>query len=445
MASENPRTKGEQAESRKQQGAGGPPRQLVSAVMRRYPGVIGGLSTNRAWEAKQHSKRWVLQEIECIYDERYQHEAAELERRKASMSTSEREVSEGYQPMPFAEFLRYRQKGRYGVPHIVETKLWELMCNAESARREGRHESIGIFCAFAGGAYDVECLDFFLFCRQACLFELAKGRSSPIRAADCLPNATLNRRQCFIVLKMAFQGNEGPLSQALRSVVGAQLRNNGDSIPAYTFLKTLLAAFFDAGSNRHLQEEALSHPHLRHVEANQSGVQEIHSAARSPLTPANELDDDLPEHHSHARHHDIEEEEEEGGRVQSTEQVLSQLRNQLIRVCRDYSLGARAGGDVGKTESAVFRAASSELASVIVRALALRYVEDSDESLEAEVLCAVRKCEQGHDLSSYEAYSICRRVLCSQRVRDTLMEYLASKVDLKGGDHGNTGTSTAST
>ena len=93
---------------------------------------------------------------------------------------------------------------RWGVRRLWERGAWELIANAEAARRAGAHTSVALFCAFCDGGYSLSELKFFLCVRKV---------STSVLVAVCTlwalpPSDALTHYLCF------------PASWCLRKLLG---------------------------------------------------------------------------------------------------------------------------------------------------------------------------------------------------------------------------------
>jgi hypothetical protein len=165
------------------------------------------------------------------------------------------------------------------VKALVEKHAWEVMCNAEAARRARASERAALFCAFARGTYDDEAIAFFLYCRAWLRREVAAMATRGERTtretgedATRARDAALDARQATTVVRSIFQGcaEEGARADAsfLHATVRAMIedafgadataswatRRDGEDastatatarVDGYRLLKMLLSVFVD--------------------------------------------------------------------------------------------------------------------------------------------------------------------------------------------------------
>ena len=71
----------------------------------------------------------------------------------------------------FSDFAREYWGRAFGVKALIEKHLWEVVSNAEAARKSKKSECAELFCAFLRRSYDEEALLFFLYCRRWLKYE----------------------------------------------------------------------------------------------------------------------------------------------------------------------------------------------------------------------------------------------------------------------------------
>lgn len=206
-----------------------PPESLVLAVLERFgdTGVRAReLDRASAREARERSKEWLEGVIERCFDERYE----EDERALAALASGEGDTNDGDAlegdgdgGSTFGMFVRERCARELGTRALVERRIWEILCNAEAARRAKTSESAELFCAFARGSYDDEQLLFFLFARRwlirECCAMRARGervtKTDRSRTREAITTAKLNvcdvsldAKQCAALVRAIFFGGE---------------------------------------------------------------------------------------------------------------------------------------------------------------------------------------------------------------------------------------------
>ena len=212
-----------------------PPDSLVRAVLERFgdAGVRAReLDRANAREARERSKEWLEGVIERCFDERYEEDEralAALASDGADASGGDASEGDGGVGSTFGTFVRERCARELGTRALVERRIWEILCNAEAARRAKTSESAELFCAFARGSYDDEQLLFFLFARRwlirECRAMRARGervtKTDRSRTREAITTATLNvcdvsldAKQCAAVVRAIFFGGENETHKA---------------------------------------------------------------------------------------------------------------------------------------------------------------------------------------------------------------------------------------
>jgi hypothetical protein len=435
-------------------GTKGPPEWLLSAVERRYAAALSDIDRGVAQHAKQHAKKRVLEEVECIFDELTAQEKERLER----CGSGTRELS-----MPV--FLQQRCSSRFGrVPGVYGRHLWELLLNAESARRKRLHPSVELFCAFADKSLSSSDLLIFVFARQNLLSSLRSVAS----ASTTLPDALVSKRSCHDTIRSAFPScSNSLLPLLLRQVVdehlptfdGAHAADGANRetvcVSAYDFLSSFMMACNHA-ANQHCAHgrirATLSEP-CATADAPTKGDGSCDPSGSEPnaISHAQERCDghalegdsatcarSLGDHHADYVKAEAMSERFNGNHAHAIEMrpgndltqytethaALEQLHEPLRRACRDYAHGVGLDNN-GRTERTTFENAQEELRNLFLRVHARKSIPYTD-SLEAVLLDITQRVQAGEELSAYEAYAVCRRILSTDPVKSVLREWLVS-------------------
>lgn len=315
-----------------------PPLALRSALRERYAGsFVERLRDENAARARERSLDWLEREIEACYDARYVEDAKslrgllgengevsnvglnsavrstdgeergeEVERRETRTPSASEEASREQEKTPttrgadveddddeaqsFSDFV-FEYWGRtFGVRNLVEKHLWEVICNAEAARKAKRSDCAELFCAFIQRSYDEEALLFFLYCRKWLKHECASmaRRGERVFAKETVSahskvagqvdsglhvcDVALDERQTLCIVRSIFSGgSDAPkkdttfLHATIKAMVedafssnaeaswasqrnGVGSDHNGKSgvlMDGYRLLKMLLSVFFD--------------------------------------------------------------------------------------------------------------------------------------------------------------------------------------------------------
>ena len=258
------------------------------------------LDDGHARDARERPIEWLERECERVYDAKYEDDARALRgtAREDGGTAGGRDANanandEDGTTTTFGDFAYGRWARTLGVKSLVEKHAWEVMCNAEAARKSKTSECAELFCAFVRRAYDDEALLFFLYCRrwlkhECALMErrgervmrtddlgrarAAKGRANHIDAGVHACDVSLDAKQATTVVRSIFYGvvSEGErrdasflyatvcamiedafsadatASWATRSdVEGAGATKTVIRIDGYRLLKMLLSVFVD--------------------------------------------------------------------------------------------------------------------------------------------------------------------------------------------------------
>ena len=198
-----------------------PPRALVDVVIERYRDRddvrralgLGDGGIDGTIDARERSIEWLERVIERTFDDRFDDD----ERRVAETAMG---VRDGRGVGTFAASAVRSAERELGTRTLVSRRMWDVLCNAEAARRGKTSECAELFCAFARGSYDDEALLFFLFCRRwltrECQAMRARGervtrgdRRYDAGAKLCASNFSLDCKQCCAVIRAIFFGSDG--------------------------------------------------------------------------------------------------------------------------------------------------------------------------------------------------------------------------------------------
>ena len=158
-----------------------PPLALRAAMRARYATTfVERLDDGHARDARERPIEWLERECERVYDAKYENDARARRgttredggaagRRDANANANEEDET----TTTFGDFAYGRWARTLGVKSLVEKHAWEVMCNAEAARKSKTSECAELFCAFVRRAYDDEALLFFLYCRRWLKYECA--------------------------------------------------------------------------------------------------------------------------------------------------------------------------------------------------------------------------------------------------------------------------------
>ena len=278
-----------------------PPLALRAAMRARYATTfVERLDDGHARDARERPIEWLERECERVYDAKYENDARARRgttredggaagRRDANANANEEDET----TTTFGDFAYGRWARTLGVKSLVEKHAWEVMCNAEAARKSKTSECAELFCAFVRRAYDDDALLFFLYCRRWLKYECAlmarrgervmrtddlgraraeKGRANHIDAGVHACDVSLDAKQATTVVRSIFYGvtSEGErrdasflyatvcamiedafsadatASWATRSDVdGADATKAVIRIDGYRLLKMLLSVFVD--------------------------------------------------------------------------------------------------------------------------------------------------------------------------------------------------------
>jgi len=316
-----------------------PPLALRSALRERYAGsFVERLRDENAARARERSLDWLEREIEACYDARYVEDAKSLRallgengegshlglnsavrstegeergeengRRETRVpSVREEEALREQEKTPttrgadigddddeaqsFSNFV-FEYWGRtFGVRNLVEKHLWEVICNAEAARKAKRSDCAELFCAFIQRSYDEEALLFFLYCRKWLKHECASmaRRGERVFAKETVSahskvagqvdsglhvcDVALDERQTLCIVRSIFSGgSDAPkkdttfLHATIKAMVEDAFSSNAEAswasqrngvesnhkeksgvlMDGYRLLKMLLSVFFD--------------------------------------------------------------------------------------------------------------------------------------------------------------------------------------------------------
>jgi hypothetical protein len=161
---------------------------------------------------------WLMRYIEDLYDSRFAHEAAEVNREE-SYETAEKVSS------IFPVFVVKRLSMKLGLRSIVEQTCWDLLYNAHTYRRD--YLEVEMFCRFLQEFYDHDDLLFFLYVRSVVAkqlhvsFKTRWGKSDgPGRQPKSL---WLSYRECVAVARAVFGDSNESMCRDFLAIVTPQM------------------------------------------------------------------------------------------------------------------------------------------------------------------------------------------------------------------------------
>ena len=154
-----------------------PPLALRVALRERYAGTfVDTLKDSNAKHARERPVDWLEREIEACYDARLEEDVRTLRSLLNETTATSSGAVEGDSSASVVngeeaeeESQSFSDGGEYwgrafGVKALIEKHLWEVVSNAEAARKSKKSECAELFCAFLRRSYDEEALLFFLYC-----------------------------------------------------------------------------------------------------------------------------------------------------------------------------------------------------------------------------------------------------------------------------------------
>ena len=162
-----------------------PPLALRVALRERYAGTfVDTLKDSNAKHARERPVDWLEREIEACYDARLEEDVRTLRSLLNETTATSSGAVEGdssasvvngeeaeEESQSFSDFAREYWGRAFGVKALIEKHLWEVVSNAEAARKSKKSECAELFCAFLRRSYDEEALLFFLYCRRWLKYE----------------------------------------------------------------------------------------------------------------------------------------------------------------------------------------------------------------------------------------------------------------------------------
>lgn len=221
-----------------------PPLALRVALRERYAGTfVDALKDSNAKHARERPVDWLEREIEACYDARLEEDVRTLrsllnETTPTSSGAVEGDPSASVvdgeeaeeESQSFSDFAREHWGRAFGVKALIEKHLWEVVSNAEAARKSKKSECAELFCAFLRRSYDEEALLFFLYCRRWLKYECslmanmgetvtkrviignAQGEKHAFHHMDAgihVSDVSLNAKQAMKVVRAIFNGVGG--------------------------------------------------------------------------------------------------------------------------------------------------------------------------------------------------------------------------------------------
>ena len=183
-----------------------------------YPKFSSLVTLRDSLRPRRRHYAWLMKMIEEIYDDRYDHDTADLRNAekhgKAGEDSKIPEENTDRLSNIFPVFVVDFLSKRFGLRSLVDQHAWDLLYNVHALR--STHLEVELFARFLEEYYDPDDLLFFLYVRSVVQKELVVNFvnrwTSASRGRERIPKPILlNYRECQIVARIVFGSEQDPL------------------------------------------------------------------------------------------------------------------------------------------------------------------------------------------------------------------------------------------
>jgi hypothetical protein len=191
-----------------------------------YPKFSSLVTLRDSLRPRRRHYAWLMKMIEEIYDDRYDHDTADLRNaeRHARLGTDSKIPEENTDRLSniFPVFVVDFLSKRFGLRSLVDQHAWDLLYNVHALRSS--HLEVELFARFLEEYYDPDDLLFFLYVRSVVQKELVVNFvnrwTSASRGRERIPKPVLlNYRECQIVARIVFGSEQDPLYVSFMGMV----------------------------------------------------------------------------------------------------------------------------------------------------------------------------------------------------------------------------------
>ena len=185
-----------------------------------YPKFSSLVTLRDSLRPRRRHYAWLMKMIEEIYDDRYDHDTADLRNaeRHARLGTDSKIPEENTDRLSniFPVFVVDFLSKRFGLRSLVDQHAWDLLYNVHALR--STHLEVELFARFPEEHYDPDDLLFFLYVRSVVQKELVVNFvnrwTSASRGRERIPKPVLlNYRECQIVALLYSQRTRSAIRQ----------------------------------------------------------------------------------------------------------------------------------------------------------------------------------------------------------------------------------------
>jgi hypothetical protein len=223
-----------------------------------YPKFSSLVTLRDSLRPRRRHYAWLMKMIEEIYDDRYDHDTADLRNaeRHAQLGTDSKIPEENTDRLSniFPVFVVDFLSKRFGLRSLVDQHAWDLLYNVHALR--STHLEVELFARFLEEYYDPDDLLFFLYVRSVVQKELVVNFvnrwTSASRGRERIPKPVLlNYRECQIVARIVFGSEQDPLYVSFMGMVDRHVqgrktkKSDTRRIEVYQFLHVALVGYHE--------------------------------------------------------------------------------------------------------------------------------------------------------------------------------------------------------
>ena len=219
-----------------------------------YPKFSSLVTLRDTLRPRRRHYAWLMKMIEEIYDDRYDHDTADLRNAERGGDTKVPEEQTDRLSNIFPVFVVDFLSKRFGLRSLVDQHAWDLLYNVHALR--ATHLEVELFARFLEEYYDPDDLLFFLYVRSVVQKELTVNFvnrwTSASRGRERIPKPILlTYRECQIVARIVFGSEQDPLYTSFMAMIDRHVRgrkqakNDSRRIEVYQFLHVALVGYHE--------------------------------------------------------------------------------------------------------------------------------------------------------------------------------------------------------
>jgi hypothetical protein len=219
-----------------------------------YPKFSSLVTLRDTLRPRRRHYAWLMKMIEEIYDDRYDHDTADLRNAENGGDSKIPEEQTDRLSNIFPVFVVDFLSKRFGLRSLVDQHAWDLLYNVHALR--ATHLEVELFARFLEEYYDPDDLLFFLYVRSVVQKELVVNFvnrwTSASRGRERIPKPILlTYRECQIVARIVFGSEKDPLYVSFMAMVDRHVRgrkmrgNDSRRIEVYQFLHVALVGYHE--------------------------------------------------------------------------------------------------------------------------------------------------------------------------------------------------------